>query len=884
MKKTAECIRQTENWSTYENHHKLDNALFDGKKVKEELDVIAPKMKKMVDHIAELDAEDMRVHGTYFKHMIFSDLKAAGGAKAIGAALLAYDFNLIYNRRLEIELSPASTSHKNFAILCSTKIYNKDVGIRFRRKIIDIYNARPTNIHGKELRFIVLDYGFKEGIDLFDVKYIHIMETPITNADHKQIIGRGTRFCGQRGLTFDKDHGWPLYVYKYTSTLPKGFTVEGKIFTKDSDKTATVFDIFSSYSNIDLVKDTFALELTKRCVQASVDYELNKSVHLYGMGPTSDFTILSDDVLENFNEDIIAMPKEIVKKYGTKLELHGPFNCIAGCTHNVMLIPTEIMLLAWYMQKDGRNASLLINNDRPRGFLCLALMRNANPSFCKKLQDIWKDPEKYIVQNKTKIEEKLAYLNEKGSLSMVRKQAQQMISYLEPYFNAEEVVPIAPSKLMGYHEMQKFVKRYYKSLKWPEVVMENLCEIAPSRKSKSKSKSKSTPTLVFTPSQKMLQIYFTPESPYKGLLVWHSTGTGKTCSGVSIASASFEKQGYTILWVTRNTLRGDIWKNMFKQVCSLSIKQPFDVDEALKNPLKYVSKNWIEPITYKQFSNLLSGRNEYYAQMVKRNGNDDPLRKTLIIIDEAHKLLSHDLKPQEKPDFNVLQKCILDSYDISKADSVKLLLMTATPYSEDPMQMIKLLNLMRPRSDQFPVDYDEFKETYLNTNGHFAEPLAFMSKVSGYISYLNRESDVRQFARPIVETIEVPISLSQSDKTKKAIDALETQIAFSLKTIDANEKKIQEAKVKLKEEKKELQDYCKKLKGKTAKDECKATIKQKEEEFKTILFAEADEIIRTHSQNVKTYKKELQALNKELTNYRETDPSQERVLKEKCLK
>jgi hypothetical protein len=880
MKKAAECIRQTENWSTYENHHKLDNPLFDIIKVKAELDVVAPKMKKMVDHIAELDAEDMRVHGTHFKHMIFSDLKAAGGAKAVGAALLAYDFKLIYNRRLEIEIPSAPPSHKNFAILCSTKIYNKDVGIRFRRKILDIYNARPTNIHGKELRFIVLDYGFKEGIDLFDVKYIHVMETPITHADHKQIIGRGTRFCGQRGLTFDKENGWPLYVYKYTSTLPKDFAVEGKVF--DPATTATVFDIFTSYSNIDLVKDTFALELTKRCVQASVDYELNKTVHLYGMGPTSDFTILSDDVFENFNEDVIAMPKDIVKKYGTKLEMHGPFNCIAGCTHNVMLIPTEIMLLGWYMQKDGRNASLMISNDRPRGFLCLALLRNTNPNFCKKLQDVWKDPEKYIMRNKTKIKEKLAYLDERGRLWPVRKQAKQMIAYLDPYFNAEAIVPIAPSKVMGYHEMQKFIKRHYKSLKWPEVVMENLCEIAPSHNSKSKSKSKNE--FVFTPSQKMLQIYFTPESPYKGMLVWHSTGTGKTCSGVSIASATFEKQDYTILWVTRNTLRGDIWKNMFKQVCSLSIQQPFDVDDALKNPLKYVSKNWIEPITYKQFSNLLSGKNEYYTRMVKRNGKEDPLRKTLIIIDEAHKLLSHDLKPQEKPDFNVLQKCIMDSYDISKADSVKLLLMTATPYSEDPMQMIKLLNLMRPRTDQFPTEYDAFKDTYLDTKGYFAEPLSFMSEVSGYISYLNRESDVRQFARPIVETIEVPISLSQSETTKKAIDALETQLAFSLKTIDANEKKVKEAKTKLKEEKKELQDYCKTVKGKAAKDACKATIKQKEQEFKDILFAEADEIISIHSEKVKTYKKELTAFNKGLANYRETDPSQERVLKEKCLK
>jgi len=219
MKKEAECIRQVENWAVYEPHHKLDNPLFNQEKVKKELSTVAPKMEELLHHIEELDAEDKKKHGTLFKHMIFSDLKAAGGAKAIGAALLSHGYQLVYNSSLDI-VKPEKKSDKTFAILCSTKIYNKEIGIRFRRKILDMYNQRPENIHGEELRFIVLDYGFKEGIDLFDIKYVHIMETPITKADEKQIIGRGTRFCGQKGLVFDKTNGWPLYVYIYKTILP----------------------------------------------------------------------------------------------------------------------------------------------------------------------------------------------------------------------------------------------------------------------------------------------------------------------------------------------------------------------------------------------------------------------------------------------------------------------------------------------------------------------------------------------------------------------------------------------------------------------------------------------------------------------------------------
>jgi hypothetical protein len=325
---------------------------------------------------------------------------------------------------------------------------------------------------------------------------------------------------------------------------------------------------------------------------------------------------------------------------------------------------------------------------------------------------------------------------------------------------------------------------------------------------------------------------------------------------------------------------------MFKQICSITIQEKgekFDVEDALKHPLKYTSKNWIEPITYKQFSNLLLGKNEYYKEMVKRNGEEDPLRKTFIVIDEAHKLLSHDLKPQEKPDFKVLSKKILDSYDISKKDSVKLLLMTATPYSEDPMQMIQLLNLMRPRNDQFPTDYGVFKEEYLKPNGKIAESLKFMSKVSGYISYLNRETDVRQFAHPIIKSVPVPISTSNKKHTMQKLDDLQFSVEFATRTIDANVLAKKMSKDRLKQEKEVLKEKCKKLKG-NEKTECMKEIKELEERYKKQVFEESDYVIQANEEKVKKLKKEIQAINKTLQNYRETDKSQQRVIEEKCLK
>jgi len=77
------------------------------------------------------------------------------------------------------------------------------------------------NIHGDQIRIIVLDSGFREGIDLFDIKYVHLFEPIATLSDQKQAIGRATRFCGQKGLRFDPLTGWPIHVFRYQTIVPE---------------------------------------------------------------------------------------------------------------------------------------------------------------------------------------------------------------------------------------------------------------------------------------------------------------------------------------------------------------------------------------------------------------------------------------------------------------------------------------------------------------------------------------------------------------------------------------------------------------------------------------------------------------------------------------
>jgi len=288
------------------------------------------------------------------------------------------------------------------------------------------------------------------------------------------------------------------------------------------------------------------------------------------------------------------------------------------------------------------------------------------------------------------------------------------------------------------------------------------------------------------------------------MLLYQSVGTGKTCSAIAAATNNFEKQGYTILWVTRTTLKNDIWKNMFDQVCNEGIRHQIQNSD-LKIPdeqdkrMRLLSKAWrIRPMSYKQFSNLVSKQNALYEMLVKINGKEDPLRKTLLIIDEAHKLYGgDDLSSLEKPDMNALHKALMYSYQFSGKDSVRVLLMTATPITKDPMELIQLVNLLKPANEQMPADFSNFSEKYLNEGGKFTDAgrTHFLDDIAGYISYLNRSKDARQFSQPQIHHIKTPIiadiKMAQRFDKKIVKELLDTNVVELKNQVEEENKKLE---------------------------------------------------------------------------------------------
>jgi hypothetical protein len=808
------CIRQKSNWSKIKKEHKLDNGFFDSDIFLNDIKTASPKLDALLKKIDTLDKKDEKNHGKKFKHFIFSDLKSGGhGAKMLAAALISTGWTLGYKSKVKGAPDSPSTSASsyasesgytvlnleerplkpkgangspnffdilskggapkkernynqendhddeddenivkwgpiqmledkellksrgyNFYLLSSVAVFDKPISVKTKKEILGKFNSRPDNIHGDLARIIIMDSGFKEGIDLFDIKYIHIFEPSVNAADQKQVIGRGTRTCGQKGLEFSPTKGWPLHVFVYDLEIP------GSLQSSLLGATST-FDLLMKAMNVDIRLINFGYDIERLSVLGSVDYELNEAVHSFSVN-------LEDDEEED--------------------------QVVFGGRH-------------------------------------------------------------------------LKYGEVKGQA--VRRYTKDR---------------------MTFQKMRTYISENFGQYKWEDVKMENLCV------EKGGQSGGAASILNYTPSQNFIRNYFKPNAPVKGMLLHHSVGCGKTCSAIAAATTNFEPAGYTILWVTRTTLKNDIWKNMFGQVCNESIRSKIvngeEIPDDPKKQMRLLSKSWrIRPMSYKQFSNLVSKQNDFYKRLVKENGEVDPLRKTLLIIDEAHKLYGGgDLSSLERPDMVALHNSLMNSYAISGEDSVRLLLMTATPITESPMELIKLMNLCKPIDEQMPHTFDSFSSQYLNEEGHFTQKgeHEYLYNIAGHISYLNREKDARQFAQPIVKRVLVPIAtdaqlekMSRYDKFIFKSSASENVLKLKEQIEKTNDKLKGELSEMGKERFNYLKSICDENEDELPKKICKKIITKNIKE----LTSEIKDYIKSIKSQLDVIKQEVKKVSSEKT-------------------
>tara|TARA_B110001452_G_C15238011_1_gene428659 strand:+ start:84 stop:3455 length:3372 start_codon:yes stop_codon:yes gene_type:complete len=231
--------------------------------------------------------------------------------------------------------------------------------------------------------------------------------------------------------------------------------------------------------------------------------------------------------------------------------------------------------------------------------------------------------------------------------------------------------------------------------------------------------------------QKIVRDYINLYTPYRGLLLYHGLGSGKTCSSIAITEGM--KNDKKILVMTPASLRdnyieelkkcGDYLykKNQFWEF--LSIKSNPDylqyLSTILKLPEEYIKKNggaWFinvkkEPnydslpfddqkkineqidkmIFFKyEFISYNGLRNNHLISMT-RNNTINPFSNKVIIIDEAHNFISRIVnKLRNKNSLSMkLYNYLMD------AENCKIVLLTGTPIINYPNEIGILFNILR---------------------------------------------------------------------------------------------------------------------------------------------------------------------------------------------
>ena len=225
---------------------------------------------------------------------------------------------------------------------------------------------------------------------------------------------------------------------------------------------------------------------------------------------------------------------------------------------------------------------------------------------------------------------------------------------------------------------------------FPEWVTKTFKQYSICDKKKKNKKEK----FEFLPRQKFIRDYLSHESPYRGLLLYHGLGTGKTCGAVAVSENLKDERNIIIM------LPASL-KDNFREK---GIKKCGDKKYSEEGGDKLIDEKYTF-ITYNS-SNVV--------KQIESLGN---LNNKVIIVDEAHNLATmmvNGLKGMGKQGLDVYNHLL-------NSKNTKIVFLTGTPLVNTPFEIAILFNILRGllefvvfRIDQYSEDIiDNFTNTLL---------------------------------------------------------------------------------------------------------------------------------------------------------------------------
>lgn len=187
----------------------------------------------------------------------------------------------------------------------------------------------------------------------------------------------------------------------------------------------------------------------------------------------------------------------------------------------------------------------------------------------------------------------------------------------------------------------------------------------------------------FLPRQKFIRDYLSHESPYRGLLLYHGLGTGKTCASIAVSENLKDNRNIVILLPA--SLEENFKKDGLKK-CGSPKYQNTDGNKLINEKYTFISHD--SPFLMKQLEELGS------------------LNNKIIIVDEAHRLATkivNGLRGSGKQGVEVYKMLL-------EAKNSKIVLLTGTPLVNTPFEIAVLFNILRGLLEIIVFRISDFRE------------------------------------------------------------------------------------------------------------------------------------------------------------------------------
>ena len=169
------------------------------------------------------------------------------------------------------------------------------------RDLVQQIEQDKDNVDGKLMKIIFFSSAGAEGITLYNIRQIHIIEPYWNEAKIEQLIGRGIRRCSHKMLPIEER---VVYVFRYNSVKNKKY-IEGNSKNIDDNKLKTVDnDIESSARNKNNVLESFYDAMKEVAVDCELAKNDNMRKYTYKCFKFNEKNVLDKNPGPAYREDI----------------------------------------------------------------------------------------------------------------------------------------------------------------------------------------------------------------------------------------------------------------------------------------------------------------------------------------------------------------------------------------------------------------------------------------------------------------------------------------------------------------------------------------------------------------------------------------------------